>query len=67
MAITTAIIIHLSIVHAIFPRKPRITKITAIISRRINRLIIIPNAPYTSCIADYKSKHLGDENYLTSL
>ena len=41
IAIMTMIIIHFKIVHAIFPRKPRITKITAIIIRRINRLIII--------------------------
>jgi hypothetical protein len=45
IAITTTMIIHLRIVHAIFPIKPRITKITAIISRRINRFIIIQNAP----------------------
>jgi hypothetical protein len=48
IAITTTIIIHLRIVHAIFPIKPSITKITAIIRRRINRLIIITNAPFTS-------------------
>jgi hypothetical protein len=46
IAITTTIIIHLRIVHAIFPRKPRITKITAIMRRRINRLIKISNAPF---------------------
>jgi hypothetical protein len=48
IAIITTIIIHFSIVHAIFPRKPRMTNITAIMSSRINRLIIITNAPLTS-------------------
>jgi len=48
IAIITTIIIHLRIVHAIFPIKPRITNITAIIRKRINRLIIITNAPFTT-------------------
>jgi len=48
IAIITTIIIHLRIVHAILPRKPRITNITAIMRRRINRFIIISNAPFNS-------------------
>jgi hypothetical protein len=48
MAITTTIIIHFRIVHAIFPRNPRIMKITAITRRRINRLIMRTNTPFTS-------------------
>jgi hypothetical protein len=53
IAITTTIIIHLRIVQAIFPRKPRITKITAIMRRRINRLIKISNAPFKLRMAVY--------------
>jgi hypothetical protein len=48
IAIITTIIIHLRIVHAIFPIKPRITNITAIMRRRINRLITITHAHSTS-------------------
>jgi hypothetical protein len=48
MAITTIIIIHFRIVHAIFPRTPRIMKITATTSRRINRLIMRTNAPFNT-------------------
>jgi hypothetical protein len=51
MAITTTIIIHFRIVHAIFPRNPRIMKITAIMRRRINRLIMMTNAPFNTSMA----------------
>jgi hypothetical protein len=59
MAITTMIIIHFNIVHAIFPRNPRIMNITAMIRSRISRLIIILNSPskkwMAGCIKVLKS------------
>lgn len=53
IAITTIMIIHFRIVHAIFPIKPRIIKITAITSRRINRLIIVTNTPFKPSLTSH--------------